>query len=540
MLKNWNISSRLKLLVASLLLLSLIIGGLGFIHSRYADNALQSLYSQGLQHVVGLSVVKERILHNRLAVTQSTLFPENVEQYRKEITENAAEISKHLDRLIASELEPDERLLADKLMLARNRYLEEALKPAMAAMDAGRLDTVSDLLESKVRPLYYEFKAVVDELIEYQLTEAQNTHAETVAFTNIMSLIFSVVILVGGASGLILGMSIINGINRSLTELKSVMVKMSADGNLTVRSKVFGNGEIGQAAKAFNSLIDTFAKIIHQVNISAASVSGTASKLSQTSRQIEQGSQIQNAAAASTAAAVEQMTVSINSVSDNTKEVSKLSDTSLQQTQQGNTNLAAMMSEIQRVQDAVNQIADAVQEFVVSTKSISGMTQQVKEIADQTNLLALNAAIEAARAGEQGRGFAVVADEVRKLAEKSGKSANEIDSVTTTLNQKSAVVEEMVSNGLRSLNATQEQAARVSRMLQDAGKSVLESTHGVSDIAASVSEQSIASTEIARNVEKIAQMSEENHAAVQSNTRDAMQLDKLAQELQAAVSNFKV
>jgi len=523
-----------------LLMLSLIIGGLGFIHSRYTDKALQGLYSQGLQHIFGLSVVKERILHNRLAVTQSTLFPENAEKYRREITENSAEIGKHLDRFINSELEPDERVLVDKLLSARNRYQEEALNPAMAAMVAGKLDTVNDLLDSKVRPLYYGFKAVVDELIEYQLAEAQNSHTETVAFTDKMTVIFIVVMLLGGGAGLVLGISIINGINRSITELRGVMVKMATDGNLTVRSKVFGKGEIGQAATAFNSLIDTFSKIISQVSSSAKSVSATAAQLSNTSNQIEQGSQTQSEAAASTAAAVEQITVSISSVAANTHDVSQLSDKSLQQTQQGNASVVTMLSEIQRVQDSVNQIADAVQEFVESTQSISGMTQQVKEIANQTNLLALNAAIEAARAGEQGRGFAVVADEVRKLAEKSAKSASEIDGVTTALNQKSTIVEEMVNNGLRSLNATQEQAARVSRTLKEAGKSVLEATHGVSDIATSVSEQSVASTEIARNVEKIAQMSEENYAAVQSNSRDVMQLDKLAKELQDAVSKFKV
>jgi methyl-accepting chemotaxis protein len=134
----------------------------------------------------------------------------------------------------------------------------------------------------------------------------------------------------------------------------------------------------------------------------------------------------------------------------------------------------------------------------------------------------------------------VVADEVRKLAEKSAKSASEIDQVTTSLNLKSTQVDEVVKSGLLSLQATLEQVASVSRMLIQAGDSVLNSTHGVNDIASSVQEQRLASTEIARNVERIAQMSEENHAAVKSNTQDVLRLDQLANELQSAVSRFKV
>jgi methyl-accepting chemotaxis protein len=278
---------------------------------------------------------------------------------------------------------------------------------------------------------------------------------------------------------------------------------------------------------------------VRQVHDGADSVLATATKLAVSSTQITQGSQVQSEAAASTAAAIEQITVSISSVAANTEEVRKVSEQSLQQAIQGNESVTVMMAEIDHVEEAVNQIAASVKEFVDSTRAITSMTQQVKDIADQTNLLALNAAIEAARAGEQGRGFAVVADEVRKLAEKSAQSANEIDQVTNALGQKSNHVESTVQAGLRSLQTTQVQVEKVAEVLAATGDAVKQSSHGVSDISASVSEQSLASTEIARNVEKIAQMSEENHAAVDSNSQEIVRLESLARELQAAVGRFK-
>lgn len=333
---------------------------------------------------------------------------------------------------------------------------------------------------------------------------------------------------------------LINQVTRPTRELQQIMLAMQTDGDLTRRVAVRSKDEVGQTAVAFNALIDSFSAIIRQVLGGVDKINKTSNHIATTSTEVASSSRAQSEAVSSTAAAVGQVTTSINSVAENTNVVRGLSEKSLQQTEQGNRSVAEMVHEIHSIETAVRQIALTANEFVESTRTIASMTQQVKDIADQTNLLALNAAIEAARAGEQGRGFAVVADEVRKLAEKSAQSASEIDQVTNSLNQKSAHVEATVQGGLRSLQATQDHVARVSSVLTEAGESVKRSSNGVNDIAASVSEQSLASTEIARNVEKIAQMSEENHAAVDSNAQDIVRLEKLARELQSTVDRFKV
>lgn len=305
-------------------------------------------------------------------------------------------------------------------------------------------------------------------------------------------------------------------------------------------AQMCGGDEVGQAASAFNTLIAGFSSIIGQVHAASQDVAVTATQLSAASVQITRSSQAQSEAAASTAAAVEQMTVSITSVAESADEVHKLSEQSLQQTQKGNESAGVMTLEIASVEKAVNQIAASVGDFVQSARTIASMTKQVRDIAEQTNLLALNAAIEAARAGEQGRGFAVVADEVRKLAEKSAQSASEIDKVTNTLDAQSGSVEKAIEQGLQSLQSTRQHVDSVFSVLSQAGVSVTNASSGVSDIAASVSEQSKASNEIARHVEGIAQMVEENHAAIEHVGQDIMRLEHLAGNMQAAVERFKV
>ncbi|MHB1591290.1 MAG: methyl-accepting chemotaxis protein, partial [Sulfuricella sp.] len=148
--------------------------------------------------------------------------------------------------------------------------------------------------------------------------------------------------------------------------------------------------------------------------------------------------------------------------------------------------------------------------------------------------------IEAARAGEQGRGFAVVADEVRKLAEKSAQSASQIDQVTMTLSAQSAAVEQAIQDGKKSLQTSQDYLENVAIVLSNSNQSVTQTTEGISNIAMSVNEQKSASHDIAQHIEKIAQMAEENMAAIRENSAAAQRMEHLATMAQEMAKRFRV
>ncbi|MBU0752113.1 MAG: methyl-accepting chemotaxis protein [Gammaproteobacteria bacterium] len=313
----------------------------------------------------------------------------------------------------------------------------------------------------------------------------------------------------------------------------------SGEGDLTRRLESRSQDEIGQAVGAFNEMMEKFAGLVRQVGESANQVSGAARELSSYAGQVasSSGQQAKNSAAA--AAAVESMVASTASISTQTETVRDESRASAENSHRGNQSVSSLMGEIDGVESSVRGMAESVGEFVRNAQAITAITKEVRDIADQTNLLALNAAIEAARAGEQGRGFAVVADEVRKLAEKSAASASEIDAITRTLSQQSQAVKDSIDVGLEHIGSSQNSLEQVAEVLAMGNGSVVQVQNGMDAISSSTEEQRQISDEVARNIEAIAAMAQENNDVVDQTATAAQRLESLAETLQSVVGRFK-
>lgn len=284
---------------------------------------------------------------------------------------------------------------------------------------------------------------------------------------------------------------------------------------------------------------DTLRSMISTILDNAEHVSSAANQLLSAAEEVADRSQRQSDAASSMAASVEEMAVSIDQVRENATEAHSISENSASISEEGAAVIHSAASEMRQISEAVQASSEIVEDLGRQSDQITSIVNTIREIADQTNLLALNAAIEAARAGEQGRGFAVVADEVRKLAERTSLSTTEIATMVTRIQQGTRGAVASMQAGVAKVGSGVELASQAGESINSIRDGAQRVSQVVNSISDSISEQSHASNDIAHKIETIAQMSEESAAAVRHTADAARRLHQLSGELHAAVAQFK-
>lgn len=537
-----TVAQRILLQISLALVAILVISGFSiYTQSTLADTA-RNFSDSDYPSIITLAKFQKSALSLRLSVTQYLISEnQNEKDATRALMEKRYKIAQEsiasYEKLI-NDNEDRSDFNEDKAKLAS--YYESA-KPLFAAFDQGNLALAKKIRVEQVIPKADDLLASIEKHIEYnkkyveQEVIKSDEQAATAKTVTITILILTAAILV------LSGYRTFNSVTKPLNELKNAMSEIQANLDFTKQVTVHhAHDEVGTTATAFNKLIEGINSSLRHIATTCKEVTDYTSKLTLAANHVSQAASHQNEASASIAATMEELTVSINHVGTRAGTTSEKTIEANALAGSGKVVIDKTVQDIRSIHTTVNQATQRINQLEQENGKVAAAVGSIKDIAEQTNLLALNAAIEAARAGEQGRGFAVVADEVRKLAERTTTLTSEIDTIISSITESSRHSAVAMADTQKLVDAGVHGADDALQSIEQIGHASSNAKELVTEITEAIREQATASTTIAVQVEQIAQMAEQSSDAAKETASTAEKLDQAVASMTQAVQRYRL